>query len=64
MHYHLSVEECRYRQKSLGFILSLLLVSTTIKEKELNLRISLSILFRKYVQWPDVLIICSLLTQA
>lgn len=40
MHYHGSMEESRYSQKSLGFILSLLFVSNAVKEKELNLKIT------------------------
>lgn len=40
MHFHHSVEESRYTQKSLGFILSLLFVSNIVKEKELNLKIT------------------------
>lgn len=37
---HHSMEEKRYSQKSLGFILSLLFVSNIVEEKELNLKIT------------------------
>lgn len=47
MHYHPSVEECRYSQKSRVHFISAACIYT-IKERELNLKISLSILFRKY----------------
>lgn len=40
MYYHHSMEESRYSQISLGFILSLLFVSNIVKEKELNLKIT------------------------